>query len=614
MDVAMLPQVGAFPIDASRTHFSVWAPLHKQLRLFFPEEERYEEMTPATIGYHTAVVQAPAGTLYQIEFADGRLRPDPASLSQPRGVHGPSKVIERGAAPTPPAEPRPLAEHVLYELHVGTFTPEGTFDAVAPRLAALRELGVTAIEIMPVGQFPGSRNWGYDGVDLFAAHEAYGGAEGLRRLVEACHALDIAVILDVVYNHLGPEGNYLGEFGPYFTDRYKTPWGSALNFDGRDSDHVREFFIQNSLYWTMGCGVDGLRLDAVHAIVDHTASTFIEELTARNHAEAMRLGRRVLIIAESSDNDPKLVRPPSQGGVGMDGCWNDDYHHAVRSAITGERRGYYQPFGDPAQIAKCVRDRFVFTGEYSSGYARRHGAPALDVPHSRLVVCTQNHDQVGNRPGGDRLDVTAGADGARAAAALVLLSPFTPMLWMGEEYGETAPFQYFVSHSDPVLIEAVRKGRAAEFPDFDADAGVPDAQDEATFLRSKLRWELRESPAHARILAYYTELLRLRRELDIPARADAVEAASSGAVVTLHYGGGGRPPVLLVVNTGVEAAEFELRAGRGAPGSTIVFKSLLHSGDSRWGGAASASHNYTQGPNLIEGRTALVLLFPEAFE
>ncbi len=598
-----LPQVGAFIQPDSRTRFTVWAPLHERLRVHFSGSARSLEMSPQADGYHTLVTDAPACTLYQFEFADGRRRPDPASLAQPEGVHGPSMVVDRAAAaPSVPFNNPPLAGHVLYELHVGTFTPEGTFDAVIPRLAGLKHLGVTAIELMPIGQFPGERNWGYDGVTLFAAQRSYGGLEGLRRLVDACHSLGLAVILDVVYNHLGPEGNYLGEFGPYFTDKYKTPWGSALNFDGPSSDHVREFFIQNSLFWTRDCAIDGLRLDAVHAIVDHTASTFVEELAARNHAECRALGRQALIIAESNDNDPRLVRPAGCGGYGLDGCWNDDYHHAIRAAITGDRRGYYSPFGDPGLIATAINNRYAFTGQYSSGYQRRHGAPAPDIDHARLVVFTQNHDQVGNRPLGDRLDHTAGLDGARLAAALVLLSPYTPMLWMGEEYAETAPFQYFVSHTDPGLVEAVRKGRAREFEgfEFEGNATVPDPQSEQTFRRSTLNWSLRADAHHAPMLAYYTELLRLRRALNIPAGAGPVTAHAHGGVITLTYHG--KQPIIILANTASTSATAPL------PPSPAGLELLLDSADKRWGGPRSTGLSVpASAPSItLNAKTALV--------
>lgn len=603
---AAMPQVGAYMIGESHTRFTLWAPLHNEVRLQFPESGSEERMTATPDGYHTLGTNARAGTLYQFAFSDDRVRPDPASLGQPKGVHGPSIVMDRATPPASRAfQNPPLHRHVLYELHVGTFTPDGTFDAVIPRLPALRDLGITAIELMPVAQCPGERNWGYDGVGLFSVQWSYGGLPGLIRLIKGCHDHDLAVILDVVYNHVGPEGNYLAEFGPYFTDRYKTPWGSALNFDGPDSDHVREFFIQNSLFWTRDCGIDGLRLDAVHAIIDHTASTFVEELTARNHAAAEEQGRRVLIIAESGDNDPKLVRPREAGGFGLDGCWNDDYHHAVRAALTGEKRGYYRAFGQPELIAKAVRDRFVFAGEYSSGLKRRHGAPARDIEHGKLVVFTQNHDQVGNRPAGDRLDEAAGWDGSRAAAALVLLSPFTPMLWMGEEYAEPAPFLYFVHHSDPTLIDAVRRGRAAEFAEFQIPGGVPDAQDASTFLRSKLDWSLRKDERHGAMLAYYTELLRLRRELHISDRSRDASARAHGSVVSIQYEP--EPTVLVIANTGNADAVAPLDALCSRP--IKHFKTLLNSHDPRWeySGASAPPRGQHDQSVLLPARGVLVL-------
>lgn len=601
-----LPQVGAFPIDDRRTRFTLWVPMHERVGLRMIESGRVAPMAAHAGGYHSIVTEAPVGSLYQFDLGDGRLRPDPASLGQPQGVHGPSVVLSRPSPAGPGTFHNPsLAHHVLYELHVGTFTPEGTFDAIIPRVPSLRALGVTAIELMPVAQFPGERNWGYDGVGLSAVQWSYGGLPGLLRLVTACHANGLAVILDVVYNHLGPEGNYFAELGPYFTDRYKTPWGPALNFDGPDSDHVREFFIQNSLYWTRDCGIDGLRLDAVHAIVDHTARTFVEELTARNHAAAEERGRRVLIIAESGDNDPGLVRSRGAGGRGLDGCWNDDYHHAIRSALTGEKRGYYGPFGEPSLIGKAVRDRFAFTGEYSSGYRRRHGAPARDIDHGQLIVFTQNHDQVGNRPAGDRLIHSAGWDGSRVAAALVLLSPFTPMLWMGEEYAEPAPFLYFVHHSDPQLIDAVRRGRAAEFAEFQPPGGVPDAQEPSTFLRSKLAWNLREQGRHAAMLAYYAELLRLRRALDIPGRARSVDARTLGPVVVIHYESD--PGVLVIANTG--HAPTSLPFHTVCSGPSQGYDTLLDSLDPRWEGAGASPAPLRRGDADLDlqGRSVLVL-------
>ncbi len=586
-----LPIPGAFPIDDAQTRFTVWAPKHDTLALHLPQLDRTLPMQRDEHGYFTLTTKAPAGTHYQFQLPSGHNRPDPASRAQVGTVHGPSIVTPQPRTPLPFLNPD-LRHHIIYELHVGTFTPDGTFDAVIPRLSQLRDLGVTAIELMPVAQFPGNRNWGYDGVLPFAAHPAYGGLPGLLRLIDAAHAHHIAVILDVVYNHMGPEGNYLADFGPYYTDAYKTPWGAALNFDGPHSDHVREYFIQNSLFWTRDCGVDGLRLDAVHAILDHTASPFLAELTARNHAAAEAQGRRVLIIAESNENDPRLLRPLALNGFGMDGCWNDDYHHTIRAALTGERRGYYSAFGSPSQIADTINNRFAFTGQYTSGFQRRHGAPARDIDHAALIAFTQNHDQVGNRPFGDRLDASTGDDGARVAAALVLLSPFTPLLWMGEEYAESAPFQYFVSHTDPDLIEAVRRGRASEFAAFQDEPGgqskpIPDPQSEDTFNRSKLDWSHRDRAPHLLRLTYYRELLRLRRELNIPSLSASVEARSIGPVIGIRY----NPPFpstpyALLANTSAKPAPC---AFDGFLPPLDQCTTLLDSRDTRWGGDHNAS-------------------------
>ncbi len=597
--------LGAIVQPDRSTRFTLWAPKHPRVRLFFPESGKRLEMDASADGYHTLATAAPNGTRYGFELGDGPLRPDPASRAQPDGVHAPSMVVE-WPSPPEPFKNRPLEHHVIYELHVGTFTSEGTFDAIIPKLAHLRRVGVTAIELMPIAQFPGARNWGYDGVLPFAAQWSYGGVAGLRRLVDACHGHGLACFLDVVYNHTGPEGNYLAEFGPYFTDRYKTPWGAAINFDGRDSDHVREYFIQSALHWTRDCGIDGLRVDAVHAIIDHTAAPFIQDLTARVHRAASEQGRAVHVIAESCDNDPRLLRDPAVGGAGMDGCWNDDFHHAVRAALTGERRGYYASYGEPGQIASCVRERFVFTGQHAPAFGRRHGAPAPDIARGRLVAFTQNHDQVGNRPLGDRLDREAGLDGSRVAAALVLLSPFTPMLWMGEEHAEPAPFQYFVSHGDPELVEAVRRGRAAEFADFETGRPVPDPQAEETFLRSKISWPVLDAPPHRAMLAYYTRLIELRRDLRVVARADAVRCEAAGPVIVMWYGEA--TPAIVIAN--VSPSPRRIPPPSGAPGAEEL-KIVLNSEDPTWGGGRAAASTLSRDLWEVPARTALVLAPPE---
>jgi maltooligosyltrehalose trehalohydrolase len=403
------------------------------------------------------------------------------------------------------------ADLAIYELHVGTFTPAGTFDGVIERLPALRELGVTALEIMPVAEFPGGRNWGYDGVSLYAVQSTYGGPNGLKRLVDAAHRAGLAVLLDVVYNHLGPEGNYLGEFGPYFSDRHRTQWGEGFNLDGPDSDEVRRYLVDNAVHWVTEYHLDGLRLDAADRIVDLSPMHLAEEIGEAVHAQGEALGRRALVIAEIDANDPRWVRDRAVGGYGLDAHWSDDFHHAVHVALTGERTGYYADFTDPGALAKVLGEQYLNDGRYSPHRRRSHGRPAVDVPADRFVVCVQNHDQTGNRARGERLAALVSPEALRLAAAILLLSPYVPLLFMGEEHGETNPFLYFVSHGDPALIEAVREGRRREFEAFAWAGDVPDPQAEATFEASRPRWERAELPAGARLRALYRDLLRLRR-------------------------------------------------------------------------------------------------------
>ena len=439
--------------------------------------------------------------------------PDPRSALQPEGVHGPSRTVDhtdhvwgddgwRGME---------LGDAVIYELHIGTFTPEGTFDAAATRLDHLVSLGITAVEVMPVAEFPGGHGWGYDGVDLFAPHHAYGGPDGLRRLVDACHARGLAVVLDVVYNHLGPDGNYLGAYGPYFTDTYRTPWGDAINLDGRQSDEVRRLIVDNALGWLRDYHLDGLRLDAVHAIVDSSAVHILEELAARVRALEAELDRRLWVIAESDLNDPRLVRDVVRGGYGLDAQWSDDVHHAIHSALTGERTGYYADYGSLEDVAAALTRGFVIDGRYSRYRERHFGRPIGDLGGHRFVVCLQNHDQVGNRAGGERSSALMSTGLLKVAAALLLTSAYVPMLFQGEEWGASTPFLYFTDHTDPMLARAVSQGRRREFAAFGWDeAAVPDPQDPATFARSKLDWaELVRRP-HAGVLTWYRSLIHLR--------------------------------------------------------------------------------------------------------
>jgi maltooligosyltrehalose trehalohydrolase len=506
---------GATYLPDGRCRFLVWAPFARKADVHIvAPRERSIPLKRDRRGYHSAVIDGvKPGDRYFYRLDGGKEFPDPASRYQPEGVHSASAVIDPAFAWNDGDwRGLPIQQYVIYELHTGTFTPEGSFEAVIPLLDDLKKTGITTLELMPVAQFPGSRNWGYDGAYVFAVQDSYGGPEGLKRLVDACHRREMAVILDVVYNHFGPEGNYIGQFGPYFTDRYHTPWGAALNFDGAQSDHVRRFFIENAKYWLTEFHLDALRLDALHAIVDISPVPFVEELAVAVDRLGKRLKRHFYLFGESDANDRRLVGPRRCGGYGLDAQWNDNFHHALHALLTGERSGYYRDFGKLQHLAKAYREGFVYSGQYSAYRQRRYGSSSKDIPADRFVVFSQNHDQVGNRALGDRLSQTASFESLKLAAGTVLLSPFIPLIFMGEEYGETAPFQYFTSHSDPGLIEEVRKGRRREFAAFKWKQKLPDPQDESTFLQCKLNWELRNQVQHRTLLDFYEKLISLRKD------------------------------------------------------------------------------------------------------
>ena len=490
--------LGATARPGGGVEFRVWAPRASAVSVLD------QPLEPVGFGVWEGVLDAEPGDDYRFVL-DGRRHADPMSRSQPRGLRGPSRVVDPEAFEWTDAgwDGVPLDELVLYELHVGTFTPEGTFDAVIPHLRELRSLGVNAIELMPVSQFPGERGWGYDGVFLRAPHHAYGGPDGLRRLVDAAHASGIGVVLDLVLNHVGASGvRTLKAFGPYFTDRYETGWGKAINYDDTECEGVREWALQGAASLVREYHLDGLRLDAVHAIVDAGPRNLLAELADRVHAERPS----ALVIAESNRNDPRTIRPEAEGGVGQDAQWADDFHHALHTLLTGEREGYYRDFGLVEHLARAFDRPFVYDGRWSEARRRRVGAPAGDRPPEQFVVCSQNHDQVGNRAFGDRPPRRA----RPLAAFCALLSPFTPMLFMGEEWGESAPFQFFTDHIDKRIARATREGRRKEFAEFAAFAGeeVPDPQSPETFERSKLtRREDR------RLAALYRDLLDLRPHL-----------------------------------------------------------------------------------------------------
>jgi maltooligosyltrehalose trehalohydrolase len=600
--------LGPTYLGDGRWRFRVWTPAARMVEVHLVSpRERLVPMQSVDRGYHEAeVMDVEPGSLYFYRLDGEKERPDPASRLQPQDVHGPSQLVDSRFVWEDRGWTNPsLADYLIYELHVGTYTPEGTFDALIPHLRHLSELGVTAVELMPVAQFPGTRNWGYDGVYPFAVQCSYGGPDGLKRLVNACHKAGLAVVLDVVYNHLGPEGNYLGDYGPYFTDRYQTPWGLALNFDGPGSDEVRRFFVENAVYWATEFHIDALRLDALHAIIDHSAVTFVEELGEAVHSRAGQLDRTVHVLAESDMNDARLVRPRELGGYGLDAVWNDDFHHALHTLLTGERTGYYQDFGSLSHLRKAFEEGFVYAGDYSSYRQRRHGSSSADVPACRFVVFVQNHDQVGNRMLGERLSQLVPFEALKLAAGVVLLSPFIPLLFMGEEYGEVAPFQYFTSHSDDELIEAVRRGRCEEFSAFSWQGEPPDPQDEPTFLCCKLDHTLSGRGHHRVLREFYKELIRLRRELPALASFSKEETKVSAdeekrvLLLSRWHGGSG---IVAAFNFGDSSVDVPLDIGSGR------WRKLVDSEDERWLGRGGLAPD-TLRPDM---ETAITLS-PKAF-
>lgn len=506
--------LGATWLGDGQVAFCVWAPRLKQVAVHLQApEERIVPLNAHRSGYFTGVLDdVQAGSRYSYLLDDTKTLPDPASRYQPDGVHEPSAVIDPAFEWTDGFwYGIPLRDYIFYELHVGTFTAEGTFNAVIPHLEELRDLGITALELMPVAQFPGSRNWGYDGVYPFAVQNSYGGPDGLKALVNACHEAGMAAVLDVVYNHFGPEGNYLAEYGHYFTSRYATPWGEAVNFDGPFSDHVRRYFLENALYWISEFHVDGLRLDAAHAILDFSAQPFLQQLAEAVHDYGERINRRIYLIPESDLNDTRLVRCRELGGFGLDAQWNDDFHHALHALMTRERSGYYNAYGHVEDLAKAYREGFVYSGQYSPYRKRNFGTSSEALPGHQLVVFSQNHDQVGNRMLGERLSSLVSLEAQKLAAGLVLLSPYLPLLFMGEEYGERAPFQYFVSAGDPQLAQAVVDGRKQECADcYRKGIEPPDPRAEATFLACKLDHSCKEKGEHQLIHDLYRLLIRMR--------------------------------------------------------------------------------------------------------
>jgi maltooligosyltrehalose trehalohydrolase len=519
--------IGADYLNSKKTRFSVWAPHRKKVKLHLvhPENKIIELHPGEKDGYWYLQVNENIINykyFYQLDVKEEF--PDPASNFQPEGVHGPSAIINHSFSWSDQDwSGINLSDMIIYELHVGTFTKKGTFEAIISRLDELASLGVNTIELMPIAQFPGQRNWGYDGVFPFAVQNSYGIPYNLKMLINTCHQKGFAILLDVVYNHLGPEGNYLPQFGPYFTDKYHSNWGKGINFDGHYSNEVRNYFIQNAIYWLEKYHFDGLRLDAIHSIFDMSATHFLAKLSLAIKKLSKKNNRIYHLIAESDLNDNKIIRHRQRGGYQLDAQWNDDFHHSLHALLTGENSGYYKDFGKLEDLARAIEKGFVYSGQYSHYRKKYHGNSARFIPPEKLIVYSQNHDQVGNRMLGERLAKLVSFNQLKLAAAMVLLSPYVPLLFMGEEYGEETPFLYFISHQDRDLVEEVRKGRKEEFAQFQWQHEPPDPQDESTFLKSKIDWQKRKEKNHAVLINYYTQLIKLRKKyplLKCPARKE----------------------------------------------------------------------------------------------
>lgn len=602
--------LGATVLPDGRTHFRVWAPLHRRvdLHLQSPVEESIP-MSHAEDGYFELHLDRNAtGFHYTYRLSASLDRPDPASRLQERGVHGPSAVVAddfewrasgwRGIS---------LSSYVIYELHPGVFTRQGTLDAAIERIPYLLELGITAVELMPVAQFPGERNWGYDGVFPYAVQSSYGGPQALKRFVDACHLAGLAVVLDVVYNHLGPEGNYLRDFGPYFTHRHHTPWGDGINFDGPDSGPVRHYILQNALNWVTEFRIDALRLDATDTIFDVSPTHFLAELAAAVHQRGEALNRNIFALAESAANDVRWIKTQELGGFGLDAQWNDDFHHALRHTLTGERRGYYGDYTDFQYFVRSLAEGFAYQGEYSNYRRRAHGSPSREVSPKRFIVCCQNHDQVGNRMRGDRLGHSIDLAKRKLAAAWVLLSPYIPLLFMGEEYNEPAPFPYFVSHGDPDLVAAVREGRRREFAAFAWEGEPPDPQAEETFQSAKIHPELRQTGDHAELFEFYRELIRLRKQhapLASLSRPDMRVEGDEAARVVWVSRQFQRQECIAAFSFG--ESEVESRY----PFESAAFRKLINTGNHSWirTGPGSREIHLTHGISLPMAPHAVILL------
>jgi len=591
--------------EEGQADIALWAPKVDCAEIYYVDKNKSEQLIGGELGLWTLTTDSlKPGDLYFFKL-DGKVQfPDPASLSQPDGVHGASQAINNREFNWTDEKWKNFAlkDYIFYELHVGTFTSEGTFAAIEEKLDYLIDLGITAIEIMPVSQFSGERNWGYDGVFPFSVQNSYGGAKGLQQLVNTCHNKGLAVVLDVVFNHIGPEGNHLENFGHYFTDKYHTPWGNAINFDDAWCDHVRNFFIENTLMWFRDFHIDGLRMDAVHAIKDFSPLHILQEIKLYVDELIHETGRNHYLIAELDLNDTRYINAISKGGFGLDAQWIDEFHHALRVSSGQPKTGYYSDFDSIVSLAKSYEDAYVYDGAYSDHRKKKFGVKAAENPGQQFVVFSQNHDHVGNRMLGERTSELVSFEMQKLLAGAVLVSPYLPMLFMGEEYGETNPFQYFVSHTDPELADAVRKGRKKEFEAFHMEGEAPDPMSEETFEKSKLQWQLTEQEPHKTMLSFYKKLITIRKEqaaLHVLNRKDvSVESLTDQEVIILQRQHKIQHTICLM-NFSKQPQQLKV------PVYAPVWHKLMASSDLKWKGPGDL-------PRTISEEISLVLP-PESF-
>lgn len=600
-------KLGAVYNEGDIVEFCIWAPFAESVEVISKNSDKPVALSRDKEGYWSKKVNdVVPGELYKFRINNKDEFPDPASLAQPEGVHSWSRVVDHASHSWRDKswKGRELKEMIIYELHVGTYTAAGTFEAVIDKLDHLNELGINTLELMPISSFPGERNWGYDGVYPFAAQENYGGVDGLKKLVDACHERGFSIILDVVYNHFGPEGNYISQYGPYFTDKYHTPWGSAINFDDAYSDQVRHYFIQNALMWLEDFHFDGLRLDAIHEIIDRGANHFLKELSEETDKLEEKTGRKYVLIAESDLNDTRLVTDYDKGGYGLEGQWVDDFHHAVHTVLTGENAGYYSDFGKMELLGKTFSQAFIYDGQFSPFRKRTVGNDPKGLPPHNFVVCIQNHDQVGNRLLGERLSQLVSFESQKLAATLLLSAPFVPMLFMGEEFGETNPFQYFINHTDPDLVKAVQEGRKKEFEYFfhsHSDSEFPDPQDTDTFKKSKLNWNFPEDEQKKHTFEYYKELLKLRKggAFDLFKEQDISTETNEGTKILKVVSKNENSALVGIFNFGKDPFSEDVSEYEN-------IKVLISSADKKWGGSREVANLFQSEELTIPAEAAVI--------